>query len=215
MFSRHTAWTSGPGPIDRAFASLAGAEILDLTVSNPTTAGFTHPPDFYRGLCDERSALYEPASLGVASAREAVAAYYAARGRAPDPAHIGVCASSSEAYGFILGLLCDPGDVVLVPQPGYPLLRILAELAHVELVPYPLAHDGAWHIDLAALAQILAAPPRARALVVVAPNNPTGNYLSKHELDVLAALLTPRDIALIVDEVFYDYPLTSAPRPSP
>ena len=215
MFSRHTAWTSGPGPLDRALASLPASEILDLTVSNPTTAGFTHPPDFYRRLCDERSALYEPASLGLASAREAVAGYYAARGRPPDPADIGVCASSSEAYAFILGLLCDPGDVVLVPQPGYPLLRILAELAHVELISYPLAYDGGWYIDLAALEHILVITPRARALVVVAPNNPTGNYLAPHELDALTSLLAPRNIAVVVDEVFWDYPLTSSPRSSP
>ena len=215
MFSRHTAWTAEAGPIERALATLARSEILDLTVSNPTTAGLTHPPALYRNLCDERSATYEPASLGLASAREAVASYYAARGRAPDPAHIGLCASSSEAYAYLLGLLCDPGDAVLVPQPGYPLLRVLAELAHVELVPYPLLYDGAWSIDLEGLAHTLAATPRARALVVVAPNNPTGNYLAPHDLHALAALLAPRDIALLADEVFWDYPLTTTPRPSP
>ncbi len=215
MFSRHTAWTPEVGPIDRALANVPRSQLLDLTVSNPTTAGLTYAPDLYRNLCDERSATYEPASLGLACAREAVAAYYAARGRAPDPAHIGVCASSSEAYAYLLGLLCDPGDAVLVPQPGYPLLRMLAELAHVELVPYPLLYDGAWSIDLEAVAEILAATPRARALVVVAPNNPTGNYLAPHELTALGSLLAARDIALLADEVFWDYPLTPTPRPSP
>jgi len=215
MFSRHTAWTPEVGPIARALATLTRGEILDLTVSNPTTAGLTYPPTLYRNLCDERSATYEPASLGLASAREAVAAYYARRGQTPDPADIGICASSSEAYAYLLGLLCDPGDAVLVPQPGYPLLRMLAELAHVELVPYPLLFDGAWSIDLDGVAQILAATPRARALVVVAPNNPTGNYLAPHELAALDALLAPRAIALLVDEVFWDYPLTTTPRPSP
>ncbi len=215
MFSRHTAWTAEPGPLDLAAAAIARADLLDLTISNPTTAGLTYPPALYQLLGDERSATYEPASLGLASAREAVAAYYGDRGRAPDPAHIGLCASSSEAYAYLLGLLCDPGDAVLVPQPGYPLLRILAELAHVELVPYPLHYDGAWTIDLVGLEQIVAATPRARALVIVAPNNPTGNYLAPHELPALAALLAPRHIALLADEVFWDYPLTTTSRPSP
>lgn len=217
MFSRHTAWSTEPSPLDLAVAALrrAGEPLLDLTISNPTRVGLTHPPALWRELCDERSATYDPASLGVRSAREAVADYYAARGRRPDPDHIGLCASSSEAYSFLLALLCDPGDAVLVPQPGYPLLRVLAELAHVELVPYPLLHDGTWSIDQQGLTQILAATPRARALVVVAPNNPTGNYLHPHELPLLDALLTPRSIALITDEVFHDYPLTDAARPSP
>ena len=220
MFSRHTAWTAEPGPLDLALAALrrADAEVLDLTVSNPTALGLRYPPGFYRELCDERSAAYEPASLGLADARAAVAGYYAARdlaAAAPDPAAIGLCASSSEAYTYLLALLCDPGDAVLVPQPGYPLLRVIAELAHVELVPYPLLYDGTWSIDQVGLELALRAAPRARAVVVVAPNNPTGNYLAAHELALLDGLLAPRDIALLVDEVFWDYPLSSAARPAP
>jgi len=137
MFSRHTAWSTEATALDRALTTLRArnSELLDLTITNPTLVGFTHPPALYRELGDERSATYDPASLGLDSARNAVADYYAARGRRPDPAHIGLCASSSEAYSHLLALLCDPGDAVLVPQPGYPLLRVIAELAHVELVP--------------------------------------------------------------------------------
>ncbi len=210
MFSRRTAWHLEP---DLA----APGDRLDLTISNPTAVGFTYPDEFYRGLIDERSARYDPAPFGLLTARTAVAAYYAAR--APDlsidPAAIGLCASTSEAYSHLLALLCDPDDVVLVPQPGYPLLRVLAELAQTTLIPYPLLHDGHWSIDLAALDDILARTPRVRAVVVVAPNNPTGNYLRPHELPALHALLAPRDIALLVDEVFWDYPLAAVARPTP
>lgn len=218
MFSRHTAWTAGPGPLDAALAGLRrdGLPVLDLTVSNPTALGLTYPADLYRGLVDERSAHYDPASLGLASARRAVADYYTRRGAADiDPDAIGLCASSSEAYTYLLALLCDPGDAVLVPQPGYPLLRMIAELAHVELVPYPLFYDGTWSIDQVGLELALAQTPRARALVVVAPNNPTGNYLAPAELQALDATLAARDIAMLVDEVFWDYPLTPGPHPSP
>ena len=220
MFSRHTAWSAGPDPLDEVFATLQrrGVDTCDLSISNPTAVGLDHPAELYRDLVDERSARYEPASLGLAGARAAVAAYYAARGAAVDPDAIGLCASSSEAYTYLLALLCDPGDAVLVPQPGYPLLRVIAELAHVELVPYPLLYDGTWSIDQVGLAQALAAAPRARALVAVAPNNPTGNYLAPAELAALDELLAARGLALLVDEVFWDYPLAdppSAPRCSP
>jgi hypothetical protein len=217
MFSRHTAWTAGPGPLDLARADLerAGISVLDLTVSNPTAVGFTYPAELYRGLVDERSAHYDAASLGLGSARAAVADYYARRGAAVDAGAIGLCASSSEAYTYLLALLCDPGDAVLVPQPGYPLLRMIAELARVELVPYPLLYDGTWSIDQVGLELALAATPRARALVVVAPNNPTGNYLGPAELRTLDSTLAARDIAMLVDEVFWDYPLTPGPHISP
>jgi alanine-synthesizing transaminase len=225
MFSRHTAWTAERGPLESSFADLcaAGVEVLDLTISNPTSVGLTHDGALFRGLCDERSALYEPASLGLADARAAVAAYYTARGAPGDavtgpaiePETIGLCASSSEAYSFLLALLCDPNDTVLVPQPGYPLLAVLSELAHTRLVGYPLTYAGGWSIDLAGLEHALAAADRPRAVVVVAPNNPTGNYLAPDELAALDAMLAAREIALIVDEVFWDYPLRTTPRTSP
>jgi len=212
VFSRRTAWVTEPDPL-----AARGDDCLDLTISNPTAVGFTYPDEFYRRLTDERSARYTPDPFGHPEARAAVATYYAAR--APtitvDPATIGLTASTSEAYSHLLALLCDPGDVVLVPQPGYPLLRVLAELAHATLVPYPLLYDGTWSIDLDGLADVLHRTPRVRAVVVVAPNNPTGNYLRPHELAALDVLLAPRDIALLVDEVFYDYPLTDVPRPTP
>ena len=225
MFSRHTAWTAEHSPLASALADLrsAGVTVLDLTISNPTIVGLDHPGTLFRGLCDERSATYEPASLGLDGARAAVAEYYSQRLRGAaadeigqiDPDAIGLCASSSEAYSFLLALLCDPGDSVLVPRPGYPLLAVIAELAHARLATYPLLFDGTWSIDLAGLSAALDSEPRVRAVVVVAPNNPTGNYLAPDELAALDATLAAREIALIVDEVFYDYPLRDGPRTSP
>jgi alanine-synthesizing transaminase len=213
VFSRRTAWDLEPA------APAPAADVLDLTISNPTAVGFTWPAEFWRRLADERSARYEPDALGHPDARAAVAAWYAARharhavaAAAIDPAAIGLCASTSEAYSHLLALLCDPGDVVLVPQPGYPLLRVLAELADVRLVAYPLRHDVGWSIDLDALDAILESTPNVRAVVAVAPNNPTGNYLHAHELATLDALLAARDAALLVDEVFHDYPLVPGPH---
>jgi aspartate/methionine/tyrosine aminotransferase len=78
------------------------------------------------------------------------------------------------------------------------LLPYIAGLASVELVPYPLHYDGTWHPDIPA-----EWPAYARALVSVAPNNPTGNFLKAQEL----AVIEEDCPALIVDEVFADFPL--------
>jgi aspartate/methionine/tyrosine aminotransferase len=110
--------------------------------------------------------------------------------------------STSEAYSLAFRLLCDPGDRVLVPRPSYPLLEHLARADSVELAPYRLAYDGAWHVDLADL-RAKAREPRVRAIVCVSPNNPTGSFASRAEADALAAL----DLPIVSDEVFAAYPL--------
>lgn len=219
MFSRRTRWPADPGPFAGTLARAAalGDDLVDLTVANPSRVDLVHETGVYEALGGPHLAAYEPIALGLPSAREAVAAYYAERRRAPIAAdRLALCASTSEAYAHLLALLCDPGDAVLVPTPSYPLLRYLADLALVELVPYRLAYDGEWHVDLADLRAQLVAHPRARAIVAVAPNNPTGNYLEAGELAAIDALAAHAELAVLVDEVFHDYPLADDRQgPSP
>ena len=139
-----------------------------------------------------------------------MAADFARRGFPLAPDRVLLSASTSEAYAFLFKLLCDPGDEVLVPRPGYPLFEFLATLESVRVRAYPFAHDGEWHLDLAALRSALG--PRTRALVVVNPNNPTGAYLKREECDALVALCAERGIALVSDEVFADFALRDDPR---
>src|SRR5690606_32466485 len=96
-----------------------------------------------------------------------------------------------------------------VPRPGYPLLDMIGDLAAVRRVPYPLEFDGGWHLEPAGLHEALALEPRARAVVVVAPSNPTGHVPSAAEWTVLRAAAAGRGLPLVVDEVFADYPLRS------
>ena len=126
-----------------------------------------------------------------------------------DPHHIALTASTSEAYACLFKLLCDPGDRVLVPQPSYPLLEHLARFEGVEPVPYPLSYHGSWRIDIPALAE--AADSRARAIIVVNPNNPTGSFLAPEDHDAVTALCQERSLRLIVDEVFNGYPIDPLP----
>lgn len=139
------------------------------------------------------------------SAREAVAGYYADHDAVVDPDQIVLTTSTSEAYSYLFRLLCDPGDEVLVPQPSYPLFDLLAGLENVVLRPYPLFYDHGWAIDMAELERSIT--PRTRAVMLVHPNNPTGNYASDNERVALEAICARHGLALIVDEVFLDYPI--------
>jgi len=179
-----------------------GEATLDLTVSNPTTAGIPYAADAIRSAFATPSILtYAPLPFGTPEARRAVAESYEALGVAVSPERVVVTASTSEAYSILFKVLCDPGDEVLVPAPSYPLFDWLARLENVSLVPYRLRYDGAWHVDRESVVRALS--PRTRATIVVSPNNPTGSYLSKSDLAFFESLAVP----IVSDEVFATYPL--------
>lgn len=188
----------------------AGAEVLDLTLSNPSQAGLPAPAEVLRLLADPKSLFYEPSPRGLPAAREAIAQDFARRGYALSPERILLTASTSEAYGFLFKLLCDPGDAVLVPRPSYPLFEFLARFENVRTACYDLDYDGEWHVSVEKLSAAI--PERARAIVVVNPNNPTGHFLKRSEAAAIEALCAARSLALISDEVFADYGFASDPR---
>lgn len=180
--------------------------ILDLTASNPTRAGFSYPSDLLAPLGDPRGLVYEPRPLGLVAARRAVAADFARRGLTVAAERLALTASTSEAYSLLFKLLCAPGDEVLVPRPSYPLFDHLTSLDAVAAVPYDLEYHSRWSIDLSSVERACTA--RTRAIVLVSPNNPTGQFVSWPELDAVAAAGRQHDAAIISDEVFADYELT-------
>ena len=154
--------------------------------------------------------VYEPRAQGLGSAREAVAEYYTRRGERVAAEDIVLTTGTSEAYSFILRLLCNAGDEVLIPTPSYPLFDFLADLQDVKLVRYSLHYDYGWQIDFGALERAIT--PATRAIVVVHPNNPTGNFCSPAEIAKLNEICSRQRLALIADEVFLDFPLDAASR---
>jgi alanine-synthesizing transaminase len=207
-FSSRTSWDAGESSYAAAVrvARASGRYIYDLTISNPTRCGFSYDEDALLGpLTDPRALVYDPDPRGIITAREAVAAYYADHGATVPPGDLILTTSTSESYSFLFRLLCDPGDEVLVAQPSYPLFDFLADLDDVRLRPYPLFYDHGWWIDHAELERVIT--PRTRAIIVVHPNNPTGHWTHTAEREQLEALCARHQLALIVDEVFLDYPL--------
>jgi aspartate/methionine/tyrosine aminotransferase len=197
MFSRRTAWDTSPNALSQALSARAG--YIDLTVTNPGKVGLGPTDGMLRDLLASAPiARYEPEPLGLPAAREAIARHHGI-----DPADVLVTASTSESYAQLFKLLCDPGDELLVPAPSYPLLEFLAGLESARLVPYPTFYADGWHVDLDALRHRVT--PRTRAVVVVAPNNPTGALLRPHERDEIASICAENELAIISDEVFADF----------
>ena len=208
-FSQRTGWNTEESELARAHRRRreAGLPIADLTASNPTRCGFDYPEGLLGALADPRALDYDPQPRGSLAAREAVSMYYASHGAAVDPAQVVLTTSTSEAYSFLFRLLCDPGDEVLIVQPGYPLFDFLATLDDVRLHSAPLVYDHGWQMDVDCFRRAIT--PRTRAVVMVHPNNPTGHFTKRWEAMELAGLCREFGLALIVDEVFLDYAFES------
>jgi alanine-synthesizing transaminase len=185
-----------PSALAREIAAfrLSGRELLDLTQSNPTRAGFDYPAEILDAFHDPRSLAYDPESLGLDDVRRRIS-----------PHRVILTSSTSEAYSWLFKLLCNPGDEVLIPRPSYPLFELLAGLESVTTRTYPLRYHEGWFIDFDALRAAITT--RTRAIVVVNPNNPTGNYLRVEEHERLSQLGLP----IISDEVFRSYSFDKSP----
>jgi aspartate/methionine/tyrosine aminotransferase len=208
MFSSRLSWSFVTNRLSTLLEAkrAAGAQILDLTESNPTHAGFDYPrAEILEALSPSAALRYEPDPRGLATARQAIADYYNSRGDEVSAESLHLTASTSEAYAYLFKLFANPGDEVLVPQPSYPLFEFLAALESIHVARYPLKYDHAsgWGVDLETLANMIST--KTRAIIIVNPNNPTGSFVKKNELVKLNEICIEHDLALIVDEVFSDY----------
>ena len=221
-FSARTGWELGENALAAKLRErrARGEQVLDLTASNPTACGFVYEPEALLSPLAVPAALeYEPEPFGLDSARAAVSEYYRDQEAQVPVEHICLTTSTSEAYSYLFRLLCDPGDEVLIARPSYPLFDFIARLDSVVLREYALQYDPgassasahAWTIDFEALRAAIG--ERTRAIVLVHPNNPTGNYSSDAEREELETLCGQHGLALIVDEVFLDYAIHSDAKP--
>ncbi len=220
-------------------AAEGGLPFIDMTVSSPLRAGL--PVDLNAAVEETRKdfGCWNPDAAGWKSAREAVVEYYRERGGNFTAGQILLTASTSEAYSVLFKAFCDPGDVILTPMPGYPLLDTLAQLEHLECAPYFLKlkrekkknvilegrspdriHKKTMDPIASTMLQgdkvsefrfvldtdsLLAAPEKAKILLLVSPHNPTGHCVSREEWNAAVRFCEENNLILVVDEVFGDY----------
>lgn len=193
---------SEPNPIAKAEAEAKanGITLGKLNDSNPAKHALASEllPDIYGA---------EP--RGQRYAREALAAFLHEQGNTATADDLYILSSTSEAYSWLIKLLCNAGDAVLAPKPGYPLIESIARLECVDMIEYQQRFDGSWYIDVAELREALEGEDggRIRALVLINPNNPTGSYVKASEREAIVRLCHDHEVAIIADEVFYDYDL--------
>jgi aspartate/methionine/tyrosine aminotransferase len=213
MFADRTHWNLTTNRLSEALRRhrASGKRLIDLTASNPTECGFAYDGEsILRALANPLALKYEPQTKGLAPARQAVVEYYAERGVDLSIEDVILTTSTSEAYSYIFRALSNPDDEILIPEPSYPLFDLLADIQDLKLVRYPLLFDHGWHIDFHSLEHGIT--PRTRAVMIVHPNNPTGHFVKADEAERLGRLCAARNLAIVADEVFFDFGLDGDQR---
>jgi len=148
-------------------------------------AGLTHYPP-YPGLPDLRAAIAEDTT--------------ARRGFTVEPTNVFVTVGGKGVMVYAILALVDPGDEVIVPDPGYPIYESVTRFVGGTPVPVPIRQANDFRIDLDELAALIT--PRTKLLCLNSPANPTGGVLTRDDLERIAELAVRHDLVVLSDEIY-------------
>jgi len=200
LFSDRTNWPACQNKLTQLTEDYrtSGKEFLNLTQSNPTQCNFSFSNSkLLQAFIHEDILKYDPSAEGMLEMRKAVAEYYKGKNIEVDPDDIFITASTSDAYQALFKLLANSGESILTSQVGYPLFEYLAQLNDVSLKKIDLNLN--FDKEVVGRSDV-------KAVLIVNPNNPTGEYINSEQLEKLNEAACKKEIALISDEVFLDYP---------
>jgi aspartate/methionine/tyrosine aminotransferase len=186
-----------------------GRDIVHLEIGEPDFP--TPAPIVEAGMAALRAGEthYTPA-LGLPALRQAIAAYYGKRyGVAVDPARVCVTPGASGALLLAMAALFNPGEEVLMADPGYPCNRHFARLVEARGVGVPVGPDT--HFQLTADLVARHWGPHTRGVLVANPGNPTGTLIPPGELGALHELVRARGGVLLVDEIYHELVYAGSP----
>lgn len=187
--------------------------VIHLEVGEPNFATPDHILEAAARAGAEGYTKYTP-NAGIPEVREAFAAKVTAHnGFTSTPENIVVTVGAINALFLSMMVLCDPGDAVLIPDPGWPNYEIMAKAIGVRPVHYPLVPDAGFVPELEAL-EAAAATPGAKAMIINSPGNPTGAVFNRATQEQMLEIAQRHDLWLISDECYEDI-IFEGPHVSP
>jgi aspartate/methionine/tyrosine aminotransferase len=178
----------------------AGRRVIHMEIGEPDFAAAPQVVEAaVRALRDGLTAY--TAALGLPALREAIAAHYAARfSKALSPGRIAVTSGASGGLLLTLALYVNPGDEILVPDPGYPGYRHMVRAFEGVARPLKVTPEANFQPTLEMVRA--AWGRRTKGLLLGSPSNPTGTVIAKTELAKIARFIAARGGVLIVDEIY-------------
>jgi aspartate/methionine/tyrosine aminotransferase len=202
------------GPACRAIAAMPRSGIREVMDLARERADVVHlevgEPDFptpshiveagTRALADGHTKY--TANAGTAALREAIATKLArVNGLAVEPGQVVVTHGAVNALLTALMVLVEPGEGILVPDPGWPNYRMMATMLGAQAQPYPLDPDTGYEPDLERLAE-LAARAGAKVLLTNSPGNPTGGVWRRETVRQVVEIAGRHGLYVLSDEVY-------------
>ncbi|MES9900119.1 MAG: pyridoxal phosphate-dependent aminotransferase [Sedimenticola sp.] len=177
-----------------------GRSIIHMEVGEPDFATPQPIVDGGKRALDEGRTGYTPAT-GIPELRRAIADDYKKRyGAEVKPERIVVTPGSSGALQLVMSVLVNPGEAVLMADPGYPCNRHFVQLVAGEPVTVPVGAESGYQLTAEMVEK--AWSDHTRAVMVATPSNPTGTLLSREELESIYRVVSQRGGVLIVDEIY-------------
>lgn len=140
-------------------------------------------------------------ALGTLELRARIARYYQeSAGVSVDPERVVVTSGASGGLLLLAGLLLDPGDELLMPDPGYPCNEVFVGL--VNAIPARIDVDAATHFQITPAALTAAWGEKSRGLLLGSPANPTGALASRERLAALIEIVRQREGHFLLDEIY-------------
>ena len=177
-----------------------GRSIVHLQIGEPDFDTPANVREAAKRALDAGETHYAPFA-GIPALREAIAQDAQARKRFPvDPSQVFVTVGGKGVMLYAILALVDPGDEVIVPDPGYPIYESLTRFVGATPVGIPIRQEHDFRLDVDELAALIT--PRTRLLIINSPANPTGGVLTRDDVDRIAELALRHDLAVLADEIY-------------
>jgi aspartate/methionine/tyrosine aminotransferase len=178
----------------------AGRRVIHLEIGEPDA---DTPPHVVAAAEDAlaRGLTHYVPSPGIPELREAVARHLSTTGRLDtSPDRVVITPGGKPVMFFTMLALCQPGDEVIVPDPGFPMYASIAAFTGATVVPLRLRPENGFRVDPDELAALVT--DRTRLLVLNSPHNPCGSVLSRGDVEAIAAVALERDLVVLSDEIY-------------
>lgn len=180
----------------------AGKDVIELQIGDSPFGTTRHAAAAGHRAIEQGATHYCP-SPGIASFREAIARNYAREyGVTIGPENVVVGPGAKVFEQFFCEAFLDPGDSVLVFTPQFPTYGPNIERRGGKVVCSPLRQANDFRPDLDDVERFLRNEPRAKAIFLNSPHNPTGGVATSDDIRGLANLIRGRDVALFSDEPY-------------
>jgi aspartate/methionine/tyrosine aminotransferase len=193
---------------ESAFETLAHAQLLEaqgrdiihLEIGEPDYATPQNIIDAAVRAIADGATHYTPAA-GIFEVREATARYVSSRtGGAVSWDNVVLTPGSKNILWFALLALVEPGDEVIIPDPGYPIYRSLVQYIGARAVSVPVRQSNDFRFDIDEVRSLVTA--RTRMIIINSPANPTGGILTRDDCEALAELAMEKDLIVLSDEIY-------------